>query len=280
MTTATATTNKPRGVLYSHDPSLTLEWFDENYQTPTVEELIEIKDAKNVMSATARQSLGNRWRPVHHSTWIRAMRQTLANRGYEVTSERFSVSPDGHDLAAIWNLADDGSLGGDVVPVIGLLTSNVQRTKAKILVAGEVSVCTNGIAMAEHVIGHKQTTGLNPLGLVMRGVSVWMQTQEVMRKQIETLKATELSDTAVTRSLAVAVGLEGGSKLMSSAMAIRCREEYLKPRHEEFQPRTAWSLYNAVTETFKHEKRMSNAKALELQLGMHSILTPGGCQLN
>ena len=268
MTTATttATTNKPRGVLYSHDPSLTLEWFDKNYTVPTVEELAEIKDAKNVMSATARASLGNRWRPVH--------------QGYEVTSERFSVSPDGHDLAAIWNLADDGSLGGDVVPVIGLLTSNVQRTKAKILVAGEVSVCTNGIAMAEHVIGHKQTTGLMPMELVSRGVSVWMQTQEVMRKQIEMLKATELSDTAVTRSLAVAVGLEGGSKLMSSAMAIRCREEYLKPRHEEFQPRTAWSLYNAVTETFKHEKRMSNAKALELQLGMHSILTPGGCQLN
>lgn len=61
---------------------------------------------------------------------------------------------------------------------------------------------------------------------------------------------------------------------MSVGFARRTRQEFEQPRHECFRERNAWSLYNAATEQLKHENRMSNAKAMEIQLGMTNLLCP------
>ena len=42
-----------------------------------------------------------------------------------------------------------------------------------------------------------------------------------------------------------------GERIIGPRQFIAAAEEWRKPRHDEFQPRNAWSLYNAVTESLK-----------------------------
>ncbi len=70
-----------------------------------------------------------------------------------------------------------------------------------------------------------------------------------MRKQVEIWRQTELSN--VTAKMIIYQAFIEGDLDVPRHLARRVHDCYFEPSHEEFKPRTLWSLSNAFTSAFK-----------------------------
>ena len=81
------------------------------------------------------------------------------------------------------------------------------------------------------------------------GVDRMQRNFEPMRKQVENWRAQQLS--AASAKLTIYRAFIEGDLDVPRHLARRVHELYFNPQHEEFQPRTMWSLSNAFTSAFK-----------------------------
>ena len=72
---------------------------------------------------------------------------------------------------------------------------------------------------------------------------------EPMRQQVERWRAQQLS--AEAAKLTIYGAFIKGDLDLAKHLARRVHELYFNPQHQEFEPRTAWSLSNAFTSAFK-----------------------------
>jgi len=70
-----------------------------------------------------------------------------------------------------------------------------------------------------------------------------------MRKQIEAWRQAELSD--VSAKMIIYEAFIESELEVPKHLARRVHDNYFVPRHDEFRPRTMWSLSNAFTSAFK-----------------------------
>jgi hypothetical protein len=274
MTTA-APTRAPRGLLSDHTPGLTRDIIRDTYTVPTVDDLRALKPNAD------HGSLGNRWRPIHHADYLDALISACIRRGLEVSDETYHL--DGHTLRGYFSFANRGTGEGPdrTTGVMGFLADNAQNNARTVAVGEQVWICTNGMVIADYVVKRKSTTGLNVQLLADTAVDLWCKGNAEAANTIGFLKQRNLHPDVTTRLLGEAVGVDGlGNEFMSVGMARRVRAEYDKPRHEVFNRSNAWCLYNAATETLKHEPRMSNDKAMQIQLGMTKLLLPADIRSN
>jgi len=81
------------------------------------------------------------------------------------------------------------------------------------------------------------------------GVDRMQRNFEPMRRQVESWRAEQLS--AEAAKLTIYRAFIEGDLEVPKHLARRVHELYFNPQHEEFQPRTRWSLSNAFTSAFK-----------------------------
>jgi hypothetical protein len=70
-----------------------------------------------------------------------------------------------------------------------------------------------------------------------------------MRKQVDAWRESQLSDT-VAKMIIYRAFIESDLEVPKH-LARPVHDLYFSPKHEEFQPRTMWSLSNAFTSAFK-----------------------------
>ena len=70
-----------------------------------------------------------------------------------------------------------------------------------------------------------------------------------MRQQVESWRANQMS--AAAAKLTIYRAFVEGDLDVPGHLARKVHELYFNPQHEEFQPRTMWSLSNAFTSAFK-----------------------------
>jgi hypothetical protein len=80
-----------------------------------------------------------------------------------------------------------------------------------------------------------------------------------MRQQVERWRAQQLS--AEAAKLTIYGAFIGGDLDVPKHLARRVHELYFNPQHEEFEPRTTWSLSNAFTSAFKELDPIPQFKA-------------------
>ncbi len=81
------------------------------------------------------------------------------------------------------------------------------------------------------------------------GVDRMQRNFEPMRQQVESWRAQQLS--AAVAKLTIYRAFIEGDLDVPRHLARRVHNLYFNPQHEEFQPRTMWSLSNAFTSAFK-----------------------------
>src|SRR2546429_6535997 len=81
------------------------------------------------------------------------------------------------------------------------------------------------------------------------GVDRMQRNFEPMRKQVETWQRSELTD--VTAKVVIYEAFVEGELEAPKHLARTVHDLYFEPKHEEFRPRTIWSLSNAFTSAFK-----------------------------
>lgn len=195
----------------------------------------------------------SRWKPIPHHELVGTFVELLRAAG--VSDPYFEVDTlrDGAGLVGCI-YADDGETmrardvpGGGVRPCIGFRHSNDGREVLKVAYGGRVAVCTNGMFVGEFVTSRRHLEGLR--------IDEWLRpvVGEFTRKSKDIdAFSRRLARTKIDDDVAMRILLRAASEqLLPSAHLAQCWEEWLAPRHSAFEPRTAWSLYNAITEALK-----------------------------
>ena len=80
-----------------------------------------------------------------------------------------------------------------------------------------------------------------------------------MQKQVEAWQGFELTD--VTAKVVIYESFVEGKLETPKHLARAVHDLYFAPKHEEFRPRTIWSLSNAFTSAFKNLEPILQFKA-------------------
>ncbi len=188
------------------------------------------------------------WTPVPHIQLVQSVERALVGGGYKVQSSEFGLWKDGLRFFGLLNLIN-GQNAPDYQLTIGLRNSHDMAFSAGMAVGSRVFVCDNLAFSAEIVVSRKHTNKI--LGdldrLVVTAIGRIGEARQSQDLRIAAYKAQEVTDAQVHDLLVRSID----AKIIANAMLPKVLKEYREPRHEEFKPRTGWSLFNSYTEVLK-----------------------------
>ncbi len=238
---------------------------------PTVEQLKVILTSKK---GVVPKGAGKRWAPIQHGVLVGEIEGSIDRMGFEVIDAQFSTSEDGFDvIGAMALLVPDREAPEGVHYELGFRASNAQRHALFGFSGATVLACLNGIALGSFVFGQKHTT-FKTRDLTVgidEGMRRWAGQIADAGRVIDLLRATEVSDHRAESLMVRGArdGVYGWSKIAKIDAEYNARDgragEGLTvgtQRHEEFAPRTLWSLVNAATEVAKIGSPMVSERIL------------------
>lgn len=196
-------------------------------------------------------------RPVPHIDVVTALTETLGFRHIGIHSEEFCVSKDGMKMFGLMEL--ETTFNGCRFAV-GLRNAHDKSMRLAMTVGYRVFVCENmafsgdfNPVLAKH---SKHFSLQNALSI---GVDDMQRNFEPMVKAVELWRGEQISDVDAKMIIYEAF-VEGGLDVPKH-LDRRVHDLYFNPTHEEFQPRTKWSLSNAFTSAFKDLDAVPQYKA-------------------
>ena len=183
------------------------------------------------------------WHPVAHSTFLQLCLDTLGAQGFTVRDQRLALHRDNHRFFAALDLT--AQLSDGVALAVGLRNSTDKSFPLGFCAGSRVFVCSNLAFSSEQLVVKRHTKfGQTRFARAIEA-AVKQLPQFVIEEtaRIDKLKVRELSahesDSYILKT--AEAGIVPFVKLPDLAKA------YRQPDHEAFQPRTAWSMFNAVT---------------------------------
>jgi hypothetical protein len=194
--------------------------------------------------------------PIPHGDVYRYMRNAAYMRGYTITEEAHALTRGGTRYFGLLSLAPvetpPGPLGNvlrsDWTLVIGIRNGH-DGIAAGYALGSRVLVCDNLSFSGEVRLARAHTRFIRRdlPGLVQRALGQLAGKRAGLERQIAAYKSTELEDrdahSLIVRSMQ--------ARVIPNARIAEVVEQWENPTHEEFTPRTAWSLFNAFTEVLK-----------------------------
>ncbi|MCW5976499.1 MAG: DUF932 domain-containing protein [Bryobacteraceae bacterium] len=197
---------------------------------------------------------------IPHVEVIQALSETLGFRHIGVVKDEYAVSRDGMKMFGVMEL-DQGFYGGEISAsgeaaeyscrfALGIRNSHDKTFRLAITVGYRVFVCDNlafsgdfSPVLAKH---SKHFSLQNALAI---GVDDMQRNFEPMVEGVKRWQNSQLSEVAA-RLLIYRAFIEGELEVPRH-LARLVHDLYFNPQHEEFAPRTMWSLSNAFTSAFK-----------------------------
>jgi hypothetical protein len=105
----------------------------------------------------------------------------------------------------------------------------------------------------------KHSKSFSLVDCISVGVDRMQRNFDPMRKQVEAWQGSELTD--VTAKIVIYEAFVEGKLEAPKHPARTVHDLYIEPKHEEFRPRTIWSLSNAFTSAFKELDPVPQFKA-------------------
>ena len=187
-------------------------------------------------------------RPVPHHEIVAALTETLSFRHIAVIEDEYAVSQDGMKMFGVLDLETL------MVPgcrfAIGIRNSHNKSMRLALTAGVRVLVCMN---MAFHgdfqPLLAKHSKSFSLVDAISVGVDRMQRNFEPMRKQIEAWRASQIPEEQA--KLIIYQAFIEGELAVPKHLARAVHDRYFHPTHEEFAPRTIWSLSNAFTTAFK-----------------------------
>jgi hypothetical protein len=212
------------------------------------------------------------YRPVPHphAELVRFIRKVgddmLTTRGYEHRLDQYGVAAEGRRFFGISTYTPED--GGDLGLCIGYRNSYDKSMSVGVALGASVFICDNLALSGEITILRKHTKGVWEALQEMAITSIYRAGTRFRQVQADAqaLKALPLERQQGYRLL----GGLFGEDVLSVRQLVKAAEQWDKPVHEDFQPRNAWSLYNACTEALKTSNPMS---IMEDHTNLHRLLS-------
>lgn len=196
-------------------------------------------------------------RPVAHHQIVEALLETLSFRHIHSIRDEYAVSVDGMKMFGVLDL--ETQFRG-VRFSIGLRNANDKSMRLAMTVGYRVLVCDNMAFMGDfRPVFHKHSSKLDLIEVVSIGVDKIQRNFEPLRKQIGEWQEKPLADERAKLIIYNAF-VEAGLAIPRH-LVHHVHSNYFQPAHEEFRPRTLWSLSNAFTSAFKKLKPMAHFRA-------------------
>jgi hypothetical protein len=195
------------------------------------------------------------WYPVKHATVYETVRAALTDAGFVIQRAQFGLSRSDARMFATLDLTSVLATG--VTLAVGVRNSVDKSFPLGFTAGNRVFVCDN-LAFRSDILVKKKHTRYGAdrfAGEIARSVKTLSAFQKHESERVLALQHRELTDEAAEALMLRS--FEGG---LVSHRALPCViREWRKPRYEEFEPRTAWSLLNAYT-TVLAPRAKSNAQ--------------------
>ena len=196
-------------------------------------------------------------RPIPHSEVIAALIETLGFRHIGVVKDEYAVSKDGMKLFGVLDL-DTGMHGCRFS--IGVRNAHDKSMRLAMTVGYRVFVCENMAFSGDfEPVLAKHSKNFSLLNALSIGVDQMQRNFDGMTKQVEAWRQNQLTDVAA--KLIIYRAFIESDLEVPKHLARPIHDHYFNPQHEEFQPRTLWSLSNAFTSAFKELDPIPQYKA-------------------
>jgi len=189
-----------------------------------------------------------RWFPVPYGELIDAVHSSLDASGYNIVSEEYGLLRDGDRMFGFMNL-ENGVSHDDYRLSIAIRNSYDKWFSNGFAVGTHVFCCDNLAFYGDVKFARKNTRWAHRdlMRIVAEAMGELGSLRDSVDHRIDTYKNTPLTDADVHDILIRSVD----AKVIPNASISRVLKEWRSSEHEEFAPRTAWSLENGFTEVMK-----------------------------
>jgi hypothetical protein len=186
--------------------------------------------------------------PLPHHRYVETVRDTLGTLGYAVSHETHALNKEGAHYFGLLALKQART---DAVYdfVIGLRNSHDKSVSARMALGSRVFVCDNLSFSGEVELSRKHTAGAETQlpHLLAAKLGQLGEVQLNYERRVDAYQQHQLTDQDAKLMLfdLMRLGVIPGMQLRDMW------DQWQHPAHEDFQARTAWSLFNSATEMFK-----------------------------
>ena len=212
------------------------------------------------------------WYPIPHRVILDSVWTTLEGAGFQIRQSRLAVSHDGARFFGTLDLATPISDG--VSLAVGIRNSTDKSFPIGFCCGQRVFVCDNLAFTSEIVVSKKHTRFGQDRYLegLARAVAALDQYRESAACWIGQMQESHLNEVAANSYLlqAYETGIIG---LRLLPLVI---QEWRHPTYEEYQPRTAYSLFNCFTDVLRRMRQVRYpAESALATMRLSRLLTPG-----
>ena len=202
------------------------------------------------------------WSPLQHHTLYDAVKHRLEQKGFEIADTTHLLSHEDNRYFGTVCLKPEE--GVPYARMVGIRNSHDKRFCASIVAGARVICCANGMFVGDELaLSRKHTSRIHDDLPQKIDESFGKLLQEWKRNDMRLLEyqATTISD--MDANDLIIRSLDNGA-IASSAIP-EVLKQYREPPHEQFKPRTLWSLHNAFTEVLKKHPLLVSERSRALQ---------------
>lgn len=186
--------------------------------------------------------------PVPYGRFIEEMEIHVPRFGLKIDREEFALARGGQQMFGVLTCTN-GHAAPDYTLAIGLRNSYDRSLAVGLVVGTRVFCCDNLAFSGEVQAARKHTVNIfrDLPDLIYRMLDRVASLRERMDADIAAMKAREMSDPEAHHLMVEAVRRH----VVPASQLPRVLAAWEKPKYIDFHLRTAWSLYNAMTEVTK-----------------------------
>jgi hypothetical protein len=206
---------------------------------------------------------------IPHVEVIQALTETLGFRHISVVKDEYAVSRDGMKMFGVMEL-DQGMHGARFA--LGVRNSHDKSFRLAVTVGYRVFVCENLAFSGDFApVLAKHSKNFSLQNALSIGIDDMQRNFKPMVERVERWRQETLSD--VSARLVIYRAFIEGELEVPRQLARNVHDLYFNPQHEEFAPRTMWSLSNAFTSSFKELDPIPQYKATGKLAGFLQVAT-------
>jgi hypothetical protein len=203
------------------------------------------EDVEETMTPRATST----WQPIPHIDLIEKVEFALQTNHLQIADQAHSLSHGGARYFGLIHVRDRSVQPDDYAWVLGVRNSHDKRFPAGLVAGATVFCCDNLSFNGEIKVTRKHTRFIlrDLPSLVQGAVGRLMSSWHHQAERIEAYKHYRLTDERVHDLVVRSVDLG----VVPNRVVPDVLGEWRHPRHDEFAPRNAWSLFNGYTEILK-----------------------------
>lgn len=213
------------------------------------------------------------WAPVNHARVLDSALATLNEAGYTIAKSSFGLSADDARFFGTLDLSTSLASDGTVTLAVGIRNSVDKSFPMGFCAGSRVFICDNLAFRSDLMVRRKHSPNgiANFSNDIATAVMQLTSFKEAETARIAALVEATMPDERAESFILRAAVERGIIPLRSIPHVVR---EWKEPRHEQFQPRTAWSLFNAFTTAFAPLQESNPAELARRTMRLSALLSP------